>query len=384
MKLLLFDWHGDGHHGIYMERTVQALASCCRLAVAAPDAVLPGVAECDVEPLPLGEPRPILEGRREQRELAAREQTLLERAVRLTRADYVFHLYSDPLLEYLDQAEPLGIPTMTAVFFARWHYPWAYGSLLLPRDAARAFRLERAVQKWRRRENSLAVFSVDEAAVVRWNRRSGAPAHWLPEPPVPAVDESAPERRGCILYGTLSPRKGIDRLAAALARDSSDVHAVLAGPAVSDAYAREIDRLVAVMRRGGAAVDLRRWPHEEGEALALLREARCTVLPYHRHGGASRVLLESAASGTPVLVHDYGLVAALVRRHGLGLVVDCGDRAAFRRALHRMSAEGEIEGYSSALRRFADRYNHEMFSAALRAPLGLSVQSSKEARVAAR
>ena len=38
MKLLLFDWHGDGHHGIYMERAVEALSACCALVAAGPDA----------------------------------------------------------------------------------------------------------------------------------------------------------------------------------------------------------------------------------------------------------------------------------------------------------------------------------------------------------
>jgi glycosyltransferase involved in cell wall biosynthesis len=198
------------------------------------------------------------------------------------------------------------------------------------------------------------------------------------------VVDSATERRSIVLYGTLAPRKGIDRLAAALARESSGYHVVLAGPAVSDAYAREIDGFVAVMRQGGATVELRRWSHQEPEALALLRQARCAVLPYHRHGGASRVLLESAASGTPVVAHDYGLVAALVKRHRLGRVVDCGDPAAFRRALIEVSADGEIERYGSALRRFANRYSGAMFSAALREPFGLKTPSPKKVGVATR
>jgi glycosyltransferase involved in cell wall biosynthesis len=90
------------------------------------------------------------------------------------------------------------------------------------------------------------------------------------------------------------------------------------------------------------------------------------------------VLLESAASGTPVVAHDYGLVAALVKRHGLGQVVDCGDSAAFRRALREVSADGEIERYGPALRRFADRYSGAMFSAALREPFGLKTPSPRK------
>ncbi len=370
MKILLFDWHGDGHHGIYMERAIEALSSCCSVTAAGPDDVLYRLSDQEVDLFSLGDARREPRNRSENLASIAEEHALLERAVRACAPDYLLHLYSDPVIGRLATAPPK-VPALMTVFYPRWHYPWTYRNGLLPRDAAKALLLERAVKRWRGQPHALGIFSLDEGAVRRWNRGSGAPAFWFPEPPVPAFDPVDSEgRQGCILYGALAPRKGVDRLAAALARDSSGMYAVVAG-SVERGYDHELDRLVRVMRAGGARVDLRRWPHEEKIGLGLLAAARCAILPYHRHPGMSRVLLEAAAAGTPVLVHDHGLIAALVRQHGVGLVVDCADPRAFRYAMKTLCADGEADRYRPALERFAALYSRERFAAALRKPFGL-------------
>jgi glycosyltransferase involved in cell wall biosynthesis len=158
-----------------------------------------------------------------------------------------------------------------------------------------------------------------------------------------------------------------------LADAATGLHVVLAGT-VEVGYAEELDRLVGVMRAGGATVIVRAGAHTEIEGLRLLARARCAALPYHRHSGMSRVLLESANVETPVLVHDHGLVAALVRQHAIGVVLDCGESRAFREALRALCADGEVERYRPALRAFARRYEDAAFSRALRAPFGLRPQ----------
>ena len=374
MKLLLFDWQGDGHHGVYMERVSEALAPCWDVVLAGPDDVLDRLSGLNVDVFPLGDARPAPEGRSHEDELIAREWSLLERAVTTSRADRVLHLYSYPLIGHLPEAPTLGIPTAITLFYPRWHYPWTYRTFLVPRDATKALLLERALSKWRSRSDSLAVFSLDEAAVTRWNRGSGAPAFWFPEPPVPQISHvETAERKGCVLYGALAPRKGVDRLAVALAHDSGGLHAVLAG-SVEPGYVNELDRLVDLMRAGGATVVVHGWTHHEIEGLQLLARARCAVLPYHRHSGMSRVLVEAAAVGTPVLVHDHGLIAALVKRHGIGIAADCDDADAFRKAIHALCRDGTTDRYRPALRNFAARYSHDRFAAALRAPFRFDVE----------
>jgi glycosyltransferase involved in cell wall biosynthesis len=54
----------------------------------------------------------------------------------------------------------------------------------------------------------------------------------------------------------------------------------------------------------------------------------------------SRVLVGARAAGMPVIAHDYGLLANLVLRHGLGLVIDRNDSRAFREALVELTTNG--------------------------------------------
>ena len=102
-------------------------------------------------------------------------------------------------------------------------------------------------------------------------------------------------------------------------------------------------------------MDVRARSHTEVEGLAVLGAARCAVLPYPRHAGMSRVLVESAATGTPVVAHDWGLLGHLVRTHGLGVTVDSSDAAALRTAVLSLSETDAQRRYAHALARFAAR-----------------------------
>ena len=186
------------------------------------------------------------------------------------------------------------------------------------------------------------------------------------------------ERKGCILYGALAPRKGVDRLAAALARNSSTMHAVLAG-SVEPGYAEELERLVAGMRAGGASVDLRAWTHHERDGLRLLRGRGARSSPTTVTPACRACFSRRRRPGTPVLVHDHGLLAALVRQYGIGRAVDCGDSRAFRKSLETLCSDGEIELFRPALRAFAARYDRDRFAAALRAPFGLEAEAVEPA-----
>lgn len=369
MKILVFDWHTGGHHDVYLRRVAEALSGFCDVVIAAPDATADRCEETGIEAVPLGEGRPTMRHRVEDRQLARQEVTLFARAIDVSSADAALHLYADPIVEELAGSGRLQVPTLITVFYARLHYPWTYRSSLPPRDMARALVLERAVRKWRRRPDAHAVFTLDPSVVRRWASEAGAPAYWLPEPPPLQYYPTQPETRdGCILYGALAARKGVDRLARALSEDSRGTTVVLAGP-VESTYGEELAGHVRRIEAGGAEVELRPWAHEEDDGLALLAAARCAVLPYHRHCGMSRVLVEAATVGTPVLVHDHGLVAALVKEHGLGAAIDCDDAVSFRRTLARLCSDEELDKRQPALRAFAQRYAPDRFAEALRAPL---------------
>jgi glycosyltransferase involved in cell wall biosynthesis len=122
------------------------------------------------------------------------------------------------------------------------------------------------------------------------------------------------------------------------------------------------------MRVAGADVDLRdRWI-EADENLAILSGVQVVAAPYPRHRGMSRLIVEAAAVGTPVVADRYGLLGRLVREHRLGLAVDCERPLEFRRALDSVLA-GATGVDREALRRFAGRYSDDRFRRALLAAM---------------
>ncbi len=369
MKITLFDWTSGGHHAVYVRRFVAALSPESDVAVALPDEVLAQIEDLDVDSIPLGAARPLVDFDRplapQHRQLAERELDLFEEVALQSGGDHLVHLYADPVIRRLVSRPPLPMPVTLCVFFARAHYPTSYESPLAPRELLRAWFLEHLVRRWQRRPDAHALFTLDEEAARRWSRRGRA--FWLPEPPIGQLPESDAERDGCLLYGTLAARKGLDLVARAVSVTPTSLHVVLAGE-VEPSFRRALDRDVETMRGAGAEVELRLRRHTEQEGLRVIATARCVLLPYLNHYTASRVLLEAAAVGTPVLAHKRGLVGHLVRLHGLGLSVDCADPLALREAMLELTKEQSVGRYLEPLRRFAARYSSDRFRAAVSSP----------------
>jgi glycosyltransferase involved in cell wall biosynthesis len=369
MRILLFDWLVAGHHENHVRRYAAALADH-EIVVAVPDPLADRIGDLPVEVVPLGEPLPVVDTSR-YLSLAARraaERELFRHALARTRPDRAVALYGDGLVRPLAAAPPVAAPTTLSVFRPRAHYPEVYGAAQRPRErlAARAF--DRALARWRLRPDAHSVLTLDEGAAAVWSTRPGAPAHALPEPLLPVERPRPPSGRdaGCLVFGALAPRKGIELLARAVASGTSPLRVTLAG-AVEPGYEPALDRLVATMRSAGAEVEVvGRWV-ADAEAVDLIAAARCVVVPYQRHDGMSGVLAEAAAVGTPAVVHDWGLLAHVVRHHGLGRAVDCGDPAALRGALVELSADGAREAFGPRLREYAERHAPERFRAVVRA-----------------
>jgi glycosyltransferase involved in cell wall biosynthesis len=369
--LLLFDWTTGGHHARYVRRFAEALGPSFHLVMAIPEVYAGEVSDLPVEVHSLGAPRPRVDMTRplagQNRELAVAEVSLLRKAVAKVGPDHLVHLYSDPIIRRLVQQPDLGVPTTLFIFYPRAHYVSLFGASLSPKERLRAWFLEYLVARWRRRPDAHSLLTLDAEAASRWDRQGGVPVHWLPEPPVanlPTTRRSA-TRRGCVLYGALAARKGIDILAAALTTAPVEVDVVLAG-AVDPEYRPALDRHVAAMRRMGARVEVRPGLHTELEGLQVLADARCAVVPYVRTYGMSRSLLEAASVGTPLIAHQHVLVGHLVRKHDLGLAVDCSDPRALREAILRLSSDPDAgQRYEGALARFCAAYSWPRFRAAL-------------------
>lgn len=374
MRIGLFDWTSGGHHPLYLRRFADALLADADVVAAAPDALLDKMRDLPVERYSLGDPRPPIDETRslaaQHRELAERELDLLREAVERTRLDHVIHLYCDPVLRRLVRRPALPVPLTVCIFFARAHYPTSYATPLSPHEHLRARFHEHLVARWRHRQDAHALFTLDQEAVRRWSAGRGAPPFWLPEPPIAASGEPPELRQGCLLYGTLAPRKGIDLLARAVGLGPTPLQITIAGE-VETGFREPLEGYAATMRQAGASVDLRLRRHAEQAGLRLMASSRCVLLPYLNHYTGSRILLEAATVGTPVISHEDGLLGDLVRRHGLGLTVDCRDPVELRTALLRLATGPDTTAqYRGATSRYAARHSAERFRDAVWAPFG--------------
>ncbi len=365
-RILLFDWTTGGHHVSYLRRTATSLAGRAEVTIAAPGETLAALADVPARHLDLGDPRPTTDFSRPvgpQNQRDGREE--VRRFAAAARGfDLAVHMYADPVIRYLASQPTFPTRMAALVFFPRVHYPLRLRTPLPAADLARAAFHELNVLRWSDRRHARLVLTLDPYAARRWARLPGVAAGWLPEPPVdPSVRPDADgARTGVVLYGALGPRKGLDWLAAAVARSSpARLGRITLAGYVIDGSRPEVERWVGAMRDTGVEVELADHGHSEQEGLARLAGARVVVLPYPRHFGMSRVMLEAAAVGTPVVAHARGLVGDVVRREGIGIATDCSDADGLARALERFTAGPVDRGYDEALAAFARRHGREAF-----------------------
>lgn len=366
MRVLLFDWAVAGHREVYLRSLVDALRPA-EAVLAIPDDLAERVNDLDVHVIGLGAERPVIDESRhfsrEKRSAGRAELAMFRHVLRVARPDHALHLHADPVVRWLAGDRPFDVPISVLLFRPRAHYPRLYGSKLTTRELLAAGALEIIVRRWRRRRDANAVLTLDEGAALVWQSSSGAPAHWLPEPPVLANPSERP-RSGCAIFGALAARKGVDLLARAVALAPTDLVVTLAG--VPDSSYREtLGHHAETMRGAGARVEVRDWWHTEESKLDVLLGAKCIVVPYPRHYGMSRALVEAAWVGTPVVAHDFGLVGHLVRRYGIGMAVDCNSPELLRRAILSFVEGEDSTSRREALRSFAGRYSRDAFRAAV-------------------
>jgi glycosyltransferase involved in cell wall biosynthesis len=384
MRIAFFDWAYGGHHVLYLRRFVEACQSRADVIVAASDEACEELSDLAAKRVHLGPARPPVHEWRpfgsQRRRILEEEARLLKRASYDSNADFLVHLYADQVLLHLMRQPRLPVPLSVLLFYPRAHYRAAFGTRLPANELLRAWTRELFVASWRRRADAHALLTLDDMAARWWAGRGGAPAYWIPEPPVaePIARSEREERSGCVLYGALAQRKGIDLLARAVALEPTHVPITIAGEAHAS-FLPTLHRLVAEMEGQGATVDVRAYRHSEMEGLQVLARARCAVLPYPRHDGMSRVLMEACAVGTPVIVHDRGLIGHLVRTHKLGHAVDCRDARALRRAILDLALSEKNEAYAARLAAFAARFSRERFHEAALAPFATAVLSSPSA-----
>lgn len=378
MRVCLFEWNAGGHHNFYARAFAEALAPVAEVTVAASDPVLADLGgDLGVDEHSLGDPRPRPGAGvgLDKAALAKREIELLRESVAAVEADHTIVLFADPTLRWLAGMPRLDTRLSIFVMFARAQLPRGYGLPLSPRDRVRARFKEANLSRWRRRPDSHVVFGLDSVAVEGWARKRGAPAHWLAEPRLEVDPPRRPpaERSGCFLFGSIDRRKGVDRLAVALAEGCEGLPLKVFGAPVPD-YEEQLQRELAALREAGVELetDLRRVPF--AEAMGAMGQARCALLSFGwKEAPGSRVLIEAACARTPVVVGEDNVAGKLVERHGLGLTPDPDDPAAIREAILALALDPEAQPrYEENLRRYAEEVHGDRFPGQVRQALGLA------------
>jgi glycosyltransferase involved in cell wall biosynthesis len=147
--------------------------------------------------------------------------------------------------------------------------------------------------------------------------------------------------------------KGPDVLVAALERlkaAAPELHVLLTGPA-RGYVTRELDRLGIPYRHTFAT---------SREELAQAFHALDVYLVSSRQEGGPKAVLESLASGVPLVTTRVGQAPGLVRDGESGLLVDIEDADALADAADRLRSDSELRAtLRAAGRETAERYAHE-------------------------
>lgn len=384
MKICLFDWNEGGHHAEVAKAFARALDPGAEVVLAAPAATLQsaGVVPAKAVPLATARPRPQKIDAGDQppspdptkAALAEEELDLIDEVVTSEKPDHLVLLWADPVLRWLLRRPPMPTTVSLYIAFAQLHYPFAYRTRLSPDTWMKAAYKEANLVRWSRRSDAHALFALDPLAGRRWARYPGVRGFALDETPLNYLAEPRPasERSGCMLFGQMDERKGIGQITEALGEGCEGLELKIYGNPVPD-YEQQLLRELERMRSSGVKVDaqLRRLPYEE--AMDSMAASRVALLSFGWVPAGSRVLLEAAATGTPVIGSDKGAVGYLIRKHGLGISVSPNDIAGLRSAIQELTSNSSAtEPYAENLRAYAEKLNGRSYRREIRRAFGLA------------
>nr|WP_249810551.1 glycosyltransferase family 4 protein [Bradyrhizobium sp. 157] len=145
------------------------------------------------------------------------------------------------------------------------------------------------------------------------------------------------ERNKVFLFvGRLEEDKGVDLLLAA-ARDANVPVRVIGGGPLADELAGLYPEAEFVGWKGANEMD------------ALVRDARALVMPSRTRETFGLVAFEALASGLPVVVSHFAMIASELSDVGAGLSCDPYDRAAFSRLLSMLASDDQLTASMSGL-----------------------------------
>jgi glycosyltransferase involved in cell wall biosynthesis len=354
-RVLVLEPHSPGHHATYLRWIVEAIVARGWTAVVATtdkamqhpllgdlaqrgEGVEIRIVDAD---MPLG----AISGRIE----VMRRELLYWLAMRdVVRAEHASHALDAVVLPYLDYCFftccILGVPYGGV--------PWHVISMRLSAVGAASgdgvpwrWRLVRRLLSSRSLATLFAISpSVRDLPTSWFSRSMTMKLQYLPDPAEQrgGVDRGAararvglrPEQLAVLVFGSIDERKGLGRLAAALAADSrlGDYVLIVAGAQAPDIRAAATEGALAQLRAAGRLIVLDRTLDDAEQAL-VFAAADVAWLGYERHAFMSGVLVLAGQAALPVIATDFGEIGVFVRRHRIGLLVDAEGDQSVRDAL---------------------------------------------------
>lgn len=167
-----------------------------------------------------------------------------------------------------------------------------------------------------------------------------------------------------LAYGALSLRKGVKEVIDGVAATPT-ASLLLAGKRDSEVEALLGDTEPVKLQSQGRLFEVRGFLDDQQES-QVFHASDVVWLGYRNWLGMSGVLILAAIAGKPVICHNEGLIAHLVKAHNLGLVVDIGDPTAVSKAIESLQKDERLKGQlSHSGAAFAKQHTPERFGACI-------------------
>ncbi|NRB39308.1 MAG: glycosyltransferase [Pseudomonadales bacterium] len=181
-----------------------------------------------------------------------------------------------------------------------------------------------------------------------------------------------------LVFGAISPRKGIESIIKTIHEFNLDVCLVLAGNQDEAAHRILHSESAKELAVAGKIVHFNTFINENDEDLFYCA-SDIIWCGYLNHYTMSGVLIKAASSQRPVLSCQEGLLGYLTQKHQLGLAIDCQTPKAVKTAIHSLLTESHdkvIDARASFALEHSVESFHQSLSEYLNSPHASSYQSN--------
>jgi glycosyltransferase involved in cell wall biosynthesis len=398
-RLLLFDLSVHGHHPAYIQHLIHywhqqlpgSLDAAALDIVVSPQFfdyhadVVESIAQAGIENITFvaitPEAEAVLKSRKSgwsRMQRAFQEWQILCEYARQLKAAHCLLMYFDTYQLPLAIGEKPPCSVSGIYFKPTFHYANLCSASQGWKDRFRRWQEQRLLAQVLRQPALKTLFCLDPFVVEPIDRLCPGKAVSLADPvQVAPVDPAQvaqlrqrlgiePERKICLLFGTLNGRKGTYQLLDAIALLPPDVAktlcVLLVGQANLQDQARTQAQANTISRESSVQLIVHHEFVPESDVQTYFQLADGVLAPYQKHAGMSGILIWAAVAQKPVLSSDYGLMGELVRRYRLGLTVDSTQPIEIAKGLTQICQSPEIIGDRDLMATFAEQNSAEKFA----------------------